>query len=165
MTRRTAHMKRHHYAWYALGAVLALAPVGVRVLTWPAPRQHADDAAAAQAGHKLFVHDWTSRDPLSPRGDGLGPVFNASSCVACHNQAGVGGAGGLQHNVTAFVVRPPGQRNGPAREGVIHARATRPEFQETLKDIHPDLPPIAQPSLSQLLTVPGMVRQQQDPIP
>jgi len=54
-----------------------------------------DRAATAemkQAGKALFVRQWTAHDPQS-HGDGLGPVFNANSCVACHSQGGVGGGG------------------------------------------------------------------------
>jgi CxxC motif-containing protein (DUF1111 family) len=32
-------------------------------------------------------------------GDGLGPVYNATSCVACHNQGGTGGGGPSRRNV------------------------------------------------------------------
>ncbi len=35
----------------------------------------------------------------SPHGDGLGPVFNDSSCVACHNAGGSGGGGPSSKNV------------------------------------------------------------------
>ena len=35
------------------------------------------------AGKVLFEHEWTVDDPLSGNGDGLGPVFNASSCAKC----------------------------------------------------------------------------------
>ena len=49
-------------------------------------------------GERLFNHEWKRGDPLSPNGDGLGPVFNASSCVACHHDGGRGGSGGLEHN-------------------------------------------------------------------
>src|SRR5262245_52079047 len=69
-----ARLMKRSYLWYVLVALLALAPLGIRVLTRPAPRQHNEDASMAQAGQKLFVHDWTSKDPLSPNGDGLGPV-------------------------------------------------------------------------------------------
>lgn len=50
-------------------------------------------------GRDLFVHTWTPDDPWARGGDGVGPVFNASSCVACHQQAGVGGAGPAHLNV------------------------------------------------------------------
>src|SRR5207245_3994088 len=41
-----------------------------------------------QAGEVLFKRDWQVKDTNCPDGDGLGPVFNATSCVACHNQGG-----------------------------------------------------------------------------
>jgi len=43
-------------------------------------------------------------DPLSHGGDGLGPMFNATSCAACHNQGGVGGSGSLEHNADMLVL-------------------------------------------------------------
>jgi CxxC motif-containing protein (DUF1111 family) len=50
---------------------------------------------------------------MSPRGDGLGPLFNAESCVACHVQGGTGGAGPNEVNVQLLtltaVSKPTGQ--------------------------------------------------------
>lgn len=60
-----------------------------------------DDAALAH-GKSLFQHSWTKRDPLSRGGDGLGPNFNGSSCTGCHNQGGIGGAGGSHGNTFIF---------------------------------------------------------------
>ena len=37
-------------------------------------------------------------------GDGLGPVFNDTSCVACHNQGGAGGGGPASKNVDVISV-------------------------------------------------------------
>ena len=56
-------------------------------------------------GAELFAREWIPGDTRSHGGDGLGPLFNDSSCVACHNQGGNGGAGPLSKNVdiiTAF---------------------------------------------------------------
>lgn len=56
-------------------------------------------------GAEIFVREWIPGDRRSHGGDGLGPVFNDSSCVACHNQGGTGGAGPASKNVdivTAF---------------------------------------------------------------
>lgn len=106
----------------------------------------------AQAGRKLFLHEFTPRDPLCNGGDGLGPVFNAASCVACHRQGGVGGSGGLEHNVTTFVVRRASE-GGKARAGVVHAKAVK--FRETLANVDPSFPPVSQPTLSQLVTLSG----------
>lgn len=79
------------------------------------PRASAADVAA---GRELFEHEWTPNDPLA-HGDGLGPVFNARSCAACHFQGGLGGGGGVEHNATAFEVFPrPGDPEFHA--GTVH---------------------------------------------
>ncbi len=51
------------------------------------------------SGRELFERVWSEGDPRSHGGDGLGPVFNGSSCLGCHYLAGAGGAGGLDQNV------------------------------------------------------------------
>src|SRR4051812_5763127 len=58
-------------------------------------------ASTREAGRELFEHEWAVNDPLA-HGDGLGPVFNAKSCVACHFQGGVGGGGEVAHNAVGF---------------------------------------------------------------
>ncbi len=93
------------------------------------------------AGRILFEHDWTVDDPLCGDGDGLGPVFNATSCVACHFQSGVGGSSGNAHNVSSFEIQTDIslESNHPQRaplihdvtEGVIHSHAVDELFQET----------------------------------
>jgi len=50
-------------------------------------------------GQALFERVWQPYDARTG-GDGLGPMYNATSCVACHNQGGVGGAGGNHANVS-----------------------------------------------------------------
>ena len=50
-------------------------------------------------GRELFERIWVKNDPRSHGGDGLGPVFNAQSCVACHNLGGTGGAGAIDKNI------------------------------------------------------------------
>ena len=52
------------------------------------------------SGEEIFRREWIANDPRSHGGDGLGPVFNESSCVACHNLGGVGGAGPVNKNVS-----------------------------------------------------------------
>src|SRR5262249_5542802 len=116
---RGSPMNRTYRIWYLLALLLALAPVGARLLLWRQSPSQDVDPAMARAGEVLFKHDWKPNDPLSPQGAGLGPVYNASSCVACHHQAGPGGGGGLEHNVTTFTVRIPGRE---PRQGVVHSR-------------------------------------------
>src|SRR5947209_1317649 len=103
-------MNRTYRLWYLLIVLLALAPAGAGLVLWGMVRPQPVDPEQANAGAKLFKHDWKPADPLAAGGDGLGPVYNATSCVACHNQAGPGGGGGLEHNVTTFTVRGPGKQ-------------------------------------------------------
>lgn len=58
-----------------------------------------DDQVTTVSGAELFAREWQANDPRSANGDGLGPVFNGSSCIACHNLGGAGGAGALSKNV------------------------------------------------------------------
>ncbi len=142
-------MKPSFLVRYSLVALIALAPLGIRVVTWPGPRPSALEPSQVQTGKMLFLHEWKANDPLCAGGDGLGPVYNATSCVACHKQGGTGGAGGLEHNVTVFVRDnvPPGP--GIPRQGVVHAMAVGPN--ETLRDLSPNLPAISQPTLAMLI--------------
>jgi CxxC motif-containing protein (DUF1111 family) len=146
-------MHRSYPLWCVLAAALVFGPVGWRVMSWQRPQSPAVDGDLAEAGEALFNHEWQPNDPLSPNGDGLGPVFNARSCAACHHQSGSGGSGAVEHNVTTFVVQ--GADGPPLRQGVIHAFATAEVYKETLALLDPSLPRISQPTLGQLL--PGHV--------
>src|SRR5262249_9636849 len=87
-------------------------------------------------------------DPLAG-GDGLGPVYNATSCVECHHQGGTGGAGGLEHNVTTFV-----NAQTKTREGVVPAHSVNCP-PETVKHVHPRVPEISKPTLDMLINPSG----------
>jgi CxxC motif-containing protein (DUF1111 family) len=89
-------------------------------------------------GYELFTHSWTEHDPLAG-GDGLGPVYNATSCVECHNQRGAGGGGPSEKNVTVYSLAKPHPKGLP-QSGVVHRSAVKSAFQETLRQIHPSLP-------------------------
>jgi len=118
-----------------VGGVLWHFSPGIPVLWEPSA-----SAADREAGQMLFEHAWLPNDPLAG-GDGLGPVFNATSCVACHFQGGVGGGGTRQQNVVTYEIQPtPGDPQ--IRSGTIHACATEPSFQESqslLRGLHPIL--------------------------
>ena len=64
-------------------------------------------------GRALFLRVWTPDDPRARGGDGLGPVFNERSCVACHNLGGVGGAGSRSKNVDILTIT----KNAPTAQG------------------------------------------------
>jgi CxxC motif-containing protein (DUF1111 family) len=141
-------MRKSTLIWSLVGIAAAI-PIGLRVFTWHSHRPKAVDHVAAVAGAELFSHEWTPGDPLAAGGDGLGPVYNATSCVACHFQAGIGGGGALEQNVTVFSVSSAG--GGKAHEGVVHARSTL-EREETLQDVSAGLPAITRPPLDLLRT-------------
>lgn len=75
----------------ALGASFVLIPV------LSASVCAADDSAAR--GRELFERVWQSSSAPHPAPDGLGPLFNERSCVACHSLGGIGGAGPNDKNV------------------------------------------------------------------
>ena len=52
-----------------------------------------------QRGQALFNKVWEPGESLYPEADGIGPLFNETSCIACHSQAGVGGGSGVEKNV------------------------------------------------------------------
>src|SRR4051812_37386871 len=95
-------------------------------------------AATRQAGRDLFEHDWQPNDPLA-HGDGLGPVFNAKSCVACHFQGGVGGGGDLTHNIHNFEALPT-RADGPLVAGTVHHFAVNTSLRETFQHVRQRFP-------------------------
>jgi mono/diheme cytochrome c family protein len=107
-----------------------------------------DGFSDVRMGKMMFTREWSVQDPRTAKGDGLGPVFNATSCAQCHSKGGLGGSGDLKHNVTTFVREG---ENGKLVQGVIHAHATSPEFQENLSHAHPSLAPIVEPTLKQIM--------------
>ncbi len=90
-------------------------------------------ASEIALGRELFEHEWTPNDPLA-HGDGLGPVFNARSCAACHFQGGLGGGGASEHDVLSFEISP--RPNDPTfRSGVVHNFCIDPQSNETLGNL------------------------------
>ena len=125
--RQSLQISRKRLLQVALG-VVALAGGVTAVEAWwnrVTPEQ-------IELGQKLFEHKWTTNDPLAGGGDGLGPVFNARSCVECHNQGGVGGGGGSKFNVKTFTALPTRERKGVAH-GVVHAFAINKSDSEAEK--------------------------------
>src|SRR5947199_335690 len=65
-----------------------------------------EPVAQVALGRELFQRQWLPNDPRSRGGDGLGPLYNATSCVACHNEGGPGGAGSAHRNVEIVTLHP-----------------------------------------------------------
>ncbi len=88
------------------------------------PSRQAPEPAAAdplERGRELFTRQWRPNDPRSHGGDGLGPVYNADSCLACHYLGGPGGAGPAEVNVT--LISSASEMPSP-----LPRRFTRPAF-------------------------------------
>lgn len=122
--------------WVGLGCLISLTSWVVWLLVPGLPVLSAPAASATvkEAGLVLFEHDWKPGDSLAG-GDGLGPVFNERSCVACHFQGGVGGGGDVKHNVTSFEVHPvPGRAE--VMGGVLHSFALSKDCQESRTGLH-----------------------------
>jgi CxxC motif-containing protein (DUF1111 family) len=133
---------RKRVGWFMAGCFILLGgwtlSPGLPVI-W-APRA---DASVKLAGLELFNHRWEPHDVLAGAGgDGLGPVFNARSCVACHFQGGVGGGGGNKQNVSSFETAPTkGDPN--LHDGLIHAFAVDNRYVEdhaSLRMLFPVVP-------------------------
>jgi CxxC motif-containing protein (DUF1111 family) len=74
---------------------------------WCATARADAPASERQAeGRELFLREWMPRDSRSHGGDGLGPVYNDTSCVACHNAGGPGGGGPKSKNVDIISAFP-----------------------------------------------------------
>jgi CxxC motif-containing protein (DUF1111 family) len=103
---------------FGLGAFLGLIVPG-------ASARAGSDRPATEVvalGRTLFQRSWKPQDIHCYNGDGLGPVYNETSCVACHNLGGSGGGGSLRRN--AEIVTPlPNGTNGKIP----------PDFLEDLK--------------------------------
>ena len=83
-------------------------------------------------GRQLFERNWTVRNPQFG-GDGLGPLFNGQSCVACHHQGGVGGSGDSRFNALTLGIESMKITGGPVDNDVIAGmvRAFHPGFIST----------------------------------
>ncbi len=137
----TIATRSRRWVSYGLAGTLVLVLARPLVPGLPVMRGPSARAATKQAGQMLFVHEWEQDDALA-RGDGLGPVFNARSCAACHFQGGVGGSSGNDRNVHTFVALPTRSRP-KLSSGLVHAAAIEPSLQETgetLKQLFPIVP-------------------------
>ncbi len=74
-------------------------------------------------GKQLFTNEFAPT-PLGLNGDGLGPVFNHVSCVACHRLGGVGGAGDHRFNARTFSIQSLVVKQPIGGESVVLALGT-----------------------------------------
>lgn len=114
-----------------------------------------DKSTLRDQGHFLFQREWKPKDDWTPKGDGLGPMFNAVSCATCHPD---GGSADNRNNVQLLTVLDrsdaakrypfpkqltelmPFFRNGGERTVILHKQSTDPEYnqrREALLGIRP----------------------------
>jgi CxxC motif-containing protein (DUF1111 family) len=95
----------------------------------------------ATEGRVLFERTWKSQ---RTGGGPLGPMYNEQSCVACHSQGGVGGAGPNSRNVDLITVDIPDElRQTPEAFGTVQTRSDQAvrlaAFRNRLSHIHTGL--------------------------
>ena len=90
------------------------------------------DQLRIEQGKALFEREWSSRNP-SLGNDGLGPLHNATSCVACHHQGGVGGSGDARFNAKSVGIKKMRISGGPINDDVIanSVRGFHPGFVDS----------------------------------
>jgi CxxC motif-containing protein (DUF1111 family) len=95
----------------------------------------AEKPDSAAIGYEIFNREWVPNDPRSHGGDGLGPVYNDSSCVACHNSGGSGGAGPVSKNID---ILNASQNRGNAIEfpTATDGKPSSPSSANPLTDFH-----------------------------
>jgi CxxC motif-containing protein (DUF1111 family) len=95
-------------------------------------------------GYEIFNREWMPNDPRGHGGDGLGPVYNDSSCIACHNSGGSGGAGPTSKNIDILsasrnlgaMAPAPAPATGDQTNNVCKPAENSPAF-DALDPIHP----------------------------
>lgn len=82
-------------AWCCAAGWIVLAWGALPDATWAQAKR----PGPVEPGQKLFERVWEPGHDAEAGGDGLGPLFNARSCAACHVLGGIGGAGPAKDNV------------------------------------------------------------------
>ena len=106
--------------WPIFPAVLVICFAGALAATAKSPE-------SIKLGMKLFERDWTPSNPKLGS-DGLGPLFNATSCATCHNQGGSGGGGESKFNATSI---------GIERMEITGGKVSNDVVARMLKSFHP----------------------------
>ncbi len=145
---------------FGIGAMVGLRAVGLVAmlgsLALAGDRRHRSQALIPRdvfEGKELFEKSWEPGEPSPAGGDGLGPLYNETSCVGCHHLGGTGGGGGDERNVVMLTaiaspdvavqgetvfqgrleVLHPGFQNHASI--VLHRHATSPEADQRLGKI------------------------------
>lgn len=134
----------------ALAGSLRRSGIALLFLPWQGAVSALASEPAAQGpeiarGKALFLREWLPDDPRGHGGDGLGPAYNDSSCVACHNMGSIGGAGPSNKDVpilSAFPTPPDGQERPviAALAGRLATRQKAPQIDAANEGAPPPAP-------------------------
>lgn len=94
-----------HRFGFAAASICLIWVLGLSAAEEPAD-QKKPTTEELSTGREIFMREWLANDPRGHGGDGLGPVFNDTSCVACHNLGGAGGGGPASKNVDIVTAVP-----------------------------------------------------------
>jgi CxxC motif-containing protein (DUF1111 family) len=124
-------------------SLLFLLPVVVALLSLPAGRSSANGHLAGQFGKPLedlsaqqrkeFRDGLQAFQDVATVAGGLGPIFDATSCMACHSVPTVGGSSPLVETRAARVMN--GQYIELAGGSLFQSNAIRPDCAETIPAI------------------------------
>jgi CxxC motif-containing protein (DUF1111 family) len=130
--------------WLGAGTVLVI--VGSVAVAADHGRSRATITRSQFEAHALFVKIWEPKQAGIASGDGLGPLYNETSCVGCHHLGGTGGAGANDRNVVILTAIPSSGTvaRGPAL------------FMGELEDLHPGLRNHASVVVHGHTTAPGL---------
>ena len=73
-----------------LGGPATVDEQGPNAFSLPVPALSTEDRRAFSVGNALFRDNWVAAPASVDSRDGLGPLFNANSCSACHQEDGRG---------------------------------------------------------------------------
>jgi CxxC motif-containing protein (DUF1111 family) len=76
--------------WALMGGPAAIEIDGPTAFSLPLPGISREDRRAFAVGNSFFRDNWVVAPASAEGRDGLGPIFNANSCSACHQEDGRG---------------------------------------------------------------------------
>ena len=109
MSKCTPTMKCRRRWHNVLTGVAVIVGLGVVAIAFASAGDGPPNKEVLTRGAELFAREWLPGDGRGSGGDGLGPVYNETSCVACHHQGGPGGAGPTSTNVEILTARSFGR--------------------------------------------------------
>lgn len=98
------------------GGDATVSDISPKAFGFPIPGLGEDNRAAFFVGHSFFQNNWVA--PPGPPADraGLGPIFNARSCSACHANDGRGRPPDLGQPLVSMLMRISVPGTGPHHE-------------------------------------------------